>query len=581
MEPLHNFHVPVMGTGFTADTPLQIARFGISSVVSLVDDELLHAVHRHHAKRMGREVESIDGATPGDRERRIRAYLDFLDAEVGAQVEHLKTMRFDPGTELTRYFELLPDGELRRAWVDMLADPDPTTRAERQDALRQAVVPGSIDVNIMTKVDRELTPQGEPRGPGASDAVTALRGFANSTVRGAVVFSAGLNPRLFAEAAELDAFAPDAAGELHKRIILKVSDFRSARIQGKYLAKRGLWVSEFRFESGLNCGGHAFPSESQLLGPALAQMRDQREALQAELWETYLGARPEMAGRSPYPLRIGAQGGIGNADEQALLCEHFGVDSVGWGTPFLFVPEVTRVDDETRHALAQAGPAQIRLGHGSPLGVRFWMLTTSASERARLRRIRLGRPGSSCPKGFLGKNTPYTRVPACLAARHYQSRRLRALESDELVPGRVRTRELVVEKACICHELGGGIGKVLGFDRGIDACICPGPNAAHYGGEATLDEMVAHIYGRGAVAMREGRRHALVAELHLYVDLLEEGESEDTSPSRLRKIRLAVDQACSDYEALADRVPGLAEQLQDVRGRLLALDAAGASARTA
>ena len=39
-HPVHRFHIPVMGTGFTIDTPLKVARYGISSVVSLVDDVL-------------------------------------------------------------------------------------------------------------------------------------------------------------------------------------------------------------------------------------------------------------------------------------------------------------------------------------------------------------------------------------------------------------------------------------------------------------------------------------------------------------------------------------------------------------
>jgi len=30
----HSFHIPVMGTGFTIDTPLKVARYGISSVIS-------------------------------------------------------------------------------------------------------------------------------------------------------------------------------------------------------------------------------------------------------------------------------------------------------------------------------------------------------------------------------------------------------------------------------------------------------------------------------------------------------------------------------------------------------------------
>ena len=40
-------------------------------------------------------------------------------------------------------------------------------------------------------------------------------------------------------------------GKLAKTIILKVSDYRSALTQGKILAKKGVWISEFRIESGL------------------------------------------------------------------------------------------------------------------------------------------------------------------------------------------------------------------------------------------------------------------------------------------------------------------------------------------
>jgi hypothetical protein len=49
--------------------------------------------------------------------------------------------------------------------------------------------------------------------------------------------------------------------KLNKKIILKVSDFRSAMIQE--LLARTL-VSEYRIESGLNCGGHAFATEGHL-----------------------------------------------------------------------------------------------------------------------------------------------------------------------------------------------------------------------------------------------------------------------------------------------------------------------------
>ena len=46
----HNFHIPVLGLGFSIDTPLKVARYGISSVVSIVDDELTERMRAYHSK---------------------------------------------------------------------------------------------------------------------------------------------------------------------------------------------------------------------------------------------------------------------------------------------------------------------------------------------------------------------------------------------------------------------------------------------------------------------------------------------------------------------------------------------------
>ena len=54
-----------------------------------------------------------------------------------------------------------------------------------------------------------------------------------------------MNPRLYGYIAHFDDFFPDANGYIKKKIILKVSDYRSAIIQGKFLAKKGLWISEY------------------------------------------------------------------------------------------------------------------------------------------------------------------------------------------------------------------------------------------------------------------------------------------------------------------------------------------------
>lgn len=88
-------------------------------------------------------------------------------------------------------------------------------------------------------------------------------------------------------------FYPNEKGELKKQIILKISDYRFALIQGKFLAKKGLWVSEFRMESGLNCGGHAFATDGLLMGPILEEFKQHRDESKATLFELYAAALKE------------------------------------------------------------------------------------------------------------------------------------------------------------------------------------------------------------------------------------------------------------------------------------------------
>ena len=285
----------------------------------------------------------------------------------------------------------------------MLATGDARERALRQDRLRVWAVPGSIDVNIMAKGDRDVYRDGEKLPPRFSDASAALRGFAQSGLTSSIVFSAGMNPRMYAYAAEFPDFFPDDDGRLKKKIVLKVSDFHSAAVQGKFLAKRGLWVSEYRVESGLNCGGHVFATKGLLLGPILDEFQRRRSELVEQLHATYAKAlltRGRAVGPTPLAVRITAQGGIGTAEEDRLLREYYGVDGTGWGTPFLLVPEVTNVDDEHLRKLSATSNGDVYLSDSSPFGLPFWNLRTSASEEARRRRIAENQPGSPCHKGF-------------------------------------------------------------------------------------------------------------------------------------------------------------------------------------
>ncbi len=58
LRSAHTFSIPVMGTGFLVDTPLKVARYGISSVISLVDDSLIERMRRFHLEQEG---EPYDG----------------------------------------------------------------------------------------------------------------------------------------------------------------------------------------------------------------------------------------------------------------------------------------------------------------------------------------------------------------------------------------------------------------------------------------------------------------------------------------------------------------------------------------
>ncbi len=529
----HTFHIPVMGTGFTIDTPFKVARYGISSVVSLGDDHLIENMRRYYSGVYQEPYEAIPGTDVDRRASRITAYLDLMDRVVQKQ---MFCMRAKPLLEssLSDYFNLLPESsDLKKKYYQWLWLEDDDAKAALEAWLRGNVTAGSIDVNIMTKADRENSHQGVKLSREYSDAMAALRGFAKSTLRSSVVFSAGLNLHLYSYLAEFDDFYADAHGRFKKKIILKVSDFRSAAVQAKILAKKGIWISEYRIESGLNCGGHAFATDGHLMGPILEEFKERRGELSESLFPIYRDAladkgRPVPA--EPPPTRITAQGGVGTAAEQQFLLRYYDVASVGWGSPFLLVPEATAVDDGMLRQLAAAGEDDIYLSNASPLGVRFYNLKNSASEEVRRSRIAEGKPGSPCFSRYLAFNTEYG-APLCVASSQYQQNKLRELSEKGLGDAEYsRQKERVLEKSCICRDLGSGALIRYGLadgNRPLTPAICPGPNIAYFSRICTLKEMVGHIYGRANV-MDPGvsRPNMFINEMRLYVRYWKEALSE-------------------------------------------------------
>ena len=523
---VHRFHIPVMGTGFTVATPLKVARYGIDSVVSIVDDMLIEQTRHRVAAQFGKIAHAIHRHDEDSRARRITAYLDLVEEIVHEQVEAVRQAAFERGSEITRYFEMLPGSPLRDLYERMKHMADGPEKQATQDALRAEVRPGSVDVNIMTKLDRDPATGKIATGTPGSHAMAALRGFARSTSNGALVLSAGLNLRLFTYASEFEDFFPDAAGALRKRIVLKVQDLRSAAIQGKVLAKRGLWVSEFRIESGLNCGGHAFGDKGRVLGPILEEFREGRDALYEQLYDLTNRALV-AAGRGQFPCepecRLTVQGGIGTAQENQMLHDVYGVDGTGWGSPFLMVPEAVSIDDDHLQRLLRAGEDDVELSRSSPLGVPFWSLKTSASEDERKQRIEAGAPGITCTKGFLISNTEFKDKGLCTASRPYQKKKLEEIERADLTPEqRADAIESVHAKACLCRNLAGGAEPLDEKGGAVPTAVCCGPNTPYFKVVASLREMVDHIHGRAHLPVDPARPHMFVKELRLHVALLEE-----------------------------------------------------------
>ena len=518
----HTFHIPVMGTGFTIDTPLRVAEYGISSVISLVDDILIEQMRKFHCEKANQPYEETPNSDDDARALRITAYLNLMDCLIAARVEALQASPFEPGSKITRYFELLPDSPPKRAYHDMLTTTDPQEKERLQEELRSQAVPGSIDANIMTKLDRDKYRNGEKMDPEFADAMSALRGYANSTLSSSLVLSAGMNPRLYSYLTTFDDFFPDENGRIKKRITLKVSDYRSAIIQGKFLAKRGIWVSEYRIESGLNCGGHAFATKGELMGPILEECRLKRNELTEKLHPIYVKAL-KAANRTtverPLDVKVTVQGGIGTAEEAQFLLQHYNVDSTGWCTPFMLVPEVANVDQEHLKKLAAATDSDVRLTDGSPLGILYWNLLNSSSEMTRIGRIRNDKPGAPCPKKHAVTDTEFTKIPICTASRAYQKLKLEHLPSEGFSDAQLAVvKEDILARACICHELGGSVKIMHGIEPTATSTICCGPGITDFSKVASLEEMVGHIYGRLSLMTNPERPHMFIRELKIYID---------------------------------------------------------------
>jgi len=258
-----------------------------------------------------------------------------------------------------------------------------------------------------------------------------------------------------------------------------------------------------------------------------------------ELYNAALFQKASKQFKYPPSIRISAQGGIGTFEENELLLHYYEVDSAGWGTPFLLVPEATTVDEKTLALLSAAKESDVVLSHRSPLGVRFHYLKETSADIERQQRVLQGKPGSPCTEKFLGFNTEFTKEPICTASRKYQQLKIASLQARQLPEAEYdRLLKEVLEKECLCIGLSNSaaIQYQQVFVKNLPSVtICPGPNIANFTKIVSLQTMTDHIYGRTNIMTNQNRPHMFIAELRLYVKYLEEQLQADLQSAQFDK----------------------------------------------
>ncbi|WP_261512234.1 hypothetical protein [Chryseobacterium paludis] len=528
-KPLHNFHIPVMGLAYTIDSPIRVAHYGISSVISIIDDEIIEKMKDFYNKKFSLDYRSISHKTDDYRAKRITDYLDMMDDIVNEKFEAFKQELSKNKEVLKNFIAMLPNtSDLKNGLQSFLNQKDYLSSSIKH-FIETNLKPGGIDVNIMTKVDKDNFRKNEQLPVIYNDAHASLRGFAKSKLSSSMVLSAGMNPRLYSYIEEFDDFFPDQNGILKKKIILKVSDFRSAMIQGNFLAKKGLWISEYRIESGLNCGGHAFATEGLLLGPIMEEFKQKKNEL-IQSAHTIMNNALEQKGKyivvQPLEMKITVQGGVGTSEEHEFLLENYNVDSVGWGSPFLLVPEATSVDKATRELLLKSKEEDFYLSNISPLGVPFNTVRGTSNQLLKDKKEGNKKYGSSCPKKLLALSKEYSPKGICTASKKYQDIKLDELQMEKktLTTDEFNKRKTeITDKACLCVGLVNSAYleqniEIKGEKQGV--VICPGPNLAYFNKEVSLLEMVQHIYGNSNILPDNRRPNMFINELKMYVDHL-------------------------------------------------------------
>ena len=210
-----------MGLAYTIDSPIRVAKYGISSVISIIDDDLIEKMNAFYSEKFSLPYQEITQKIHDYRAERITSYLNLVDKIVKEKFNNFKTELAESKLALEGYMATLPNkSEIKKGLQDLMNDGI-SFKENIKKFLEENLSPGDIDVNIMTKVDKDNFIKEEQLPIDFNDAHASLRGFANSNLNSSVVLSAGMNPRLYSYFENFKDFFPDFNYTLKKKIIRK------------------------------------------------------------------------------------------------------------------------------------------------------------------------------------------------------------------------------------------------------------------------------------------------------------------------------------------------------------------------
>jgi hypothetical protein len=311
-------------------------------------------------------------------------------------------------------------------------------------------------------------------------------------------------------------------------------------------------------------------------GPILEEFKQNKENLYNTCIGIYKKALEDKGHVQPLEipeLKITAQGGLGTAEEQNLLLDYYKLDSVGWATPFMLVPEVISIDNETLDILAKAKENDLVYSGLSPLGVPFNTVKGVSMSLFKLQLAKKGKPGAACTKGFLKYNTEYTEKPICTSSKEYQSKKISEIKALNLSEADYQKEYgKIIEKECLCKGLSTStlLSKNISVAPDFKVTCCPGPNLAYFSKVSTLKEMVDHIYGRINLLDKRHRPHMFLKELNMYLDIFRERfeallkDAENLKEKKqLQKFQKNIFEGVSYYKNLfADKKKEVVEDLE-------------------